>query len=206
MFCSINLSVTVPSAESDVYSSEEFAWPFFTRQNITMSSKRKQNRNTAYKLDSKMGTRLEVSTEKSGILQFYFCNTQFIKRPQIPFTSKFSECVSIPLVRFSFNLWLWNWWSHLQTWPTAVLWHELVLVLWIQFIQVQRNQQRDLCAANTLKIGLTVSVHTLALRPLKGVNLSWKLDFIFKLQCDFHAWALPTKDFSYSPRTKVLIQ
>lgn len=45
------------------------------RQNITMSCKRKQKRNTVYKLDSKLGTCLEVSTQNSGILQFYFYNS-----------------------------------------------------------------------------------------------------------------------------------
>lgn len=45
------------------------------RQNITMSCKRKQKRNTVYKLDSKLGTCLEVSMQNSGILQFYFYNS-----------------------------------------------------------------------------------------------------------------------------------
>lgn len=72
MFCSRNSSIRVPSAESDVYTSEGFAWTFFMRQNIAMSCKRKQKRNTVYKLDSKLGTCLEISTQRSGILQFYF--------------------------------------------------------------------------------------------------------------------------------------
>lgn len=106
-----------------------------------VKGKRKQRDKRVYNLDSMMGTCLEVSMEKSGILQFYFCNS-LLKDPRSLSPLNFQNVSALLrsdfLLIFDFGIGKVIFRHDLQQCSDI---NKLVLVLWVQFIHVQKNQQ-----------------------------------------------------------------